>query len=411
MVMSESNSVVGQNEMNASRRAELSAPVYLDGFATMPLASEARSAMLAAWERPGNAGSPNASGERAARIIADARAEVASLIGAAATEMIFTSGATEANNLAIIGVATAARSLTTRCKVVVSAVEHKAILEPAAYLRTQGFEIAIAPVDKTGRLDLEAFEALIDENVLLTSVMLVNNETGVIQPVAEAAAIAHRYGAFVHSDAAQAAGKIQINVSKLDVDYLSLSGHKCYGPMGVGALYVAAGMPPPFPLMRGGGQQSGVRPGTEPVPLIAGFGAACTVAAEALARSNSVEANSKIDRLLNALRRQDVRYSRITGDNLVVPGSAAISIDGVDADSLCALVAPDVSLSTGSACNSGQLKMSHVLEAMGFSERSARSVVRIFCDRTSTEADIDRAAEAIARSTRRSRLATGEVRQ
>lgn len=409
--MSRSKSVVRQSDTNADRRAEPSAPVYLDGFATMPLAIEARSAMLAAWERPGNAGSPNASGERAARIIADARAEVASLIGAAPTEMIFTSGATEADNLAIIGVASAAASTTSRRKIIVSAVEHKAILEPAAYLGTQGFEIAIAPVDKTGRLNLEAFEALIDENVLLASVMLVNNETGVIQPVAEAAAIAHRFGGFVHSDAAQAAGKIQINVSELDVDYLSLSGHKCYGPMGVGALYVAAGMPPPFPLMRGGGQQSGVRPGTEPVPLIAGFGAACTVAAKALARSNSAEANSKIDRLLNALCRQDVRYSRITGDNLVVPGSAAISIDGVDADSLCALVAPDVSLSTGSACNSGQLKMSHVLEAMGFSERSARSVVRIMCDRTSTEADIDRAAEAIARSTHRSRLATGEVRQ
>lgn len=409
--MSQSKSVVSQCDAKADRRAEPSAPVYLDGFATMPLAIEARSAMLAAWERPGNAGSPNASGERAARIIADARAEVASLIGAAPTEMIFTSGATEADNLAIIGVASSAASTTSRRKIVVSAVEHKAILEPAAYLGTQGFEIAIAPVDKTGRLNLEAFEALIDENVLLASVMLVNNETGVIQPVAEAAAIAHRFGAFVHSDAAQAAGKIQINVSELDVDYLSLSGHKCYGPMGVGALYVAAGMPPPFPLMRGGGQQSGVRPGTEPVPLIAGFGAACTVAAKALARSNSAEANSKIDRLLNALRRQDVRYSRITGDRLVVPGSAAISIDGVDADSLCALVAPDVSLSTGSACNSGQLKMSHVLEAMGFSEGSARSVVRILCDRTSTEADIDRAAEAIARSIRRSRLATGEVRQ
>jgi cysteine desulfurase len=175
MVMSQSKSVVRQSDTNADRRAEPSAPVYLDGFATMPLAIEARSAMLAAWERPGNAGSPNASGERAARIIADARAEVASLIGAAPTEIIFTSGATEADNLAIIGVASAAASTTSRRKIIVSAVEHKAILESAAYLGTQGFEIAIAPVDKTGRLNLEAFEALIDENVLLASVMLVNN--------------------------------------------------------------------------------------------------------------------------------------------------------------------------------------------------------------------------------------------
>lgn len=386
-------------------------PIYLDGFATMPLSNEARSAMLAAWEHPGNAGSPNASGERAARIIAHARTEVGAMIGAAPTEMIFTSGATEANNLALVGVANATRAHTSRRRIIVSAVEHKAVLEPAAHLRAQGFEIITAPVDKEGRLDLGAFERLLDEGVLLASIMLVNNETGVIQPVAEAAAMARRFGAFVHSDAAQAAGKIQINVLQLDVDYLSLSAHKCYGPMGVGALYVAAGMPLPFPLMLGGGQQAGVRPGTEPVPLIAGFGAACAVAAKTLAQSNSAEAESKIDRLLNALSKKDVRYSRITGDHLVVPGSAAISIDGVDADSLCALVAPDVSLSTGSACNSGQLKMSHVLEAMGFSEKSARSVVRILCDRTSTDADVDRAAEAIARAIRRSRLATGEVRQ
>ena len=176
-----------QNVTNSDRPAEPTAPVYLDGFATMPLTSEARSAMLAAWEHPGNAGSPNASGERAARIVANARSEVASLIGAAPQEIIFTSGATEANNLAIIGVANAARLQTSRRKIIVSAVEHKAILEPAAYLGTQGFEIIIAPVDKAGRLSLEAFEDLIDENVLLASVMLVNNETGVIQPVAEAA--------------------------------------------------------------------------------------------------------------------------------------------------------------------------------------------------------------------------------
>lgn len=400
--------------LRAARSAMFGAqaePIYLDGFATMPLANEARSAMLAAWEHPGNPGSPNASGERAAQIIANARAEVASLIGAAPTEVIFTSGATEANNLAIVGVANATKAHTSRRRIIVSAVEHKAVLEPATSLEIQGFEVDVAPVDKAGRLDLAAFEALLDENVLLTSVMLVNNETGIIQPVAEASAIARRFGAFVHSDAAQAAGKIQVDVTQLDVDYLSLSAHKCYGPMGVGALYVAAGMPPPFPLMRGGGQQSGVRPGTEPVALIAGFGAACAVAAKTLARSKTDDTSSKIERLLDALRKRNVQYSRITGDHLVVPGSAAISFEGVDADSLCTAVAPEVSLSTGSACNSGQLKMSHVLEAMGFSERSARSVVRILCDRTSTDDDIDRAAEAIARSIRRSRLATGEVRQ
>ncbi|QKS02335.1 cysteine desulfurase (plasmid) [Sphingomonas sp. CL5.1] len=388
-----------------------SVPIYLDGFATLPLADEARAAMLAVWEQPGNAGSPNASGERAARIIADARADVASLIGATASEIIFTSGATEANNLALLGVATATRSQSARRRIVVSAIEHKAVLEPAAALAAEGFEVRIAPVDRHGRLDLEAMSGLLDETVLLVSVMLVNNETGVIQPVEEVAALAHRVGAYVHTDAAQAAGKIAIDVAALDVDYLSLSAHKCYGPMGVGALYVAAGMPAPVPLMRGGGQQSGIRPGTEPVPLIAGFGAAARVAIADLARGEIAGPTARIGRLLEGLASRQLRFARITGDHAVVPGSAAIAIDGIDGDSLCAQLARDVSLSTGSACTSGQIRISHVLEAMGFSEETARSVVRIFCDRTVTDADIDRATEAIVASIHRSQLATGEVRQ
>jgi len=387
------------------------APVYLDGFATLPLADEARAAMLAVWEQPGNAGSPNASGERAARIIADARADVASLVGATASEIIFTSGATEANNLALLGVATATRSQSARRRILVSAIEHKAVLEPAAALAEEGFEVTIAPVDGYGRLDLEAMTGLLDETVLLVSVMLVNNETGVIQPVEEVAALAHRVGAYVHTDAAQAAGKIVIDVAALDVDYLSLSAHKCYGPMGVGALYVAAGMPAPAPLMRGGGQQSGIRPGTEPVPLIAGFGAAARAAIAGLARGEIAGPTARIGRLLEGLASRQLRFARITGDHAVVPGSAAIAIEGIDGDSLCAQLAREVSLSTGSACTSGQIRISHVLEAMGFSEETAKSVVRIFCDRTVTDADIDRATEAIMASIHRSRLATGEVRQ
>ena len=387
------------------------APIYLDGFATLPLADEARAAMLAVWEQPGNAGSPNASGERAARIIADARADVAALLGAAASEIIFTSGATEANNLALLGVAAATRSISSRRRIVVSAIEHKAVLEPAATLAAEGFEVTIAPVDAHGRLDLEALATLLDDNVLLVSLMLVNNETGVIQPVAEAAALAHGVGAYVHSDAAQAAGKISIDVTALDIDYLSLSAHKCYGPMGVGALYVAAGMPAPAPLMRGGGQQSGIRPGTEPVPLIAGFGAAARTALNYLAQPGFSGPTARIDRLLDGLASRQLRFTRITGDHAVVPGSAAIAIDGIDGDSLCAQLAREVSLSTGSACTSGQIRISHVLEAMGFSEEMARSVVRIFCDRSLTDAEIDRATDAIIASTQRSRLATGEVRQ
>lgn len=387
------------------------APIYLDGFASLPLAPEAKGAMLAVWEQPGNAGSPNASGERAARIIAEGRAQVAALIGAAPSEIIFTSGATEANNLALLGVAQrAAASFPGKRRLVVSAIEHKAVLEPARVLADQGFTLNIAPVDASGRLDLDAFRALMGEDLLLASVMLVNNETGGVQPVTEAAALVHTAGGLFHSDAAQAAGKISVDVLDLDVDYLSLSAHKCYGPMGIGALYVAAHAPKPMPLVHGGGQQDAMRPGTEPVALIAGFGAAAMVARTALVNDRDHGA-ALIAALLDSLAQRQLRYRRITGDAPVVAGSAAIQLAGVDADQLCASVARGVSLSTGSACTSGQIKQSHVLEAIGLSVEDATQVIRIFCNRYQDEAEIVAAAERIVAAADRSRLAAGEVRQ
>lgn len=387
------------------------APMYLDGFATLPLAAQARDAMLAVWEQPGNAGSPNASGERAARIIADGRAAVAELIGAAPAEIVFTSGATEANNLALLGVAQTAATLQPgRRRIIVSAIEHKAVLEPTRLLEQQGFMISIAPVDHCGRLDLAALDTLLGDDVLLASLMLVNNETGVIQPVAEAAASVHASGGLVHSDAAQAAGKIAVDVLDLDVDYLSLSAHKCYGPMGIGALYVAAHAPKPAAIIHGGGQQDGMRPGTEPVALIAGFGAAAKVAHERLAQDQAHGARL-IETLIDGLADRQVRVRRITGDAAVVAGSAALQFVGVDADRLCTMAARHVSLSTGSACTSGQIKQSHVLEAIGYSEDDARQVVRIFCHRYQSHDDISSAVEHIVAAADRSRLAAGEVRQ
>lgn len=386
-------------------------PIYLDGFATLPLAPEARDAMLAVWEQPGNAGSPNASGERAARIIADGRADVAALIGAAPSEIIFTSGATEANNLALLGVARRTAALfPDKRRIIVSAIEHKAVLEPARLLAEQGFSLDIAPVDANGRLDLAALASLVRGDLLLASIMLVNNETGGIQPVAEAAAMVHDVGGLVHSDASQAAGKIAVDVLDLDVDYISLSAHKCYGPMGIGALYVAAHAPKPMPLMYGGEQQDAMRPGTEPVALIAGFAAAARVAKASLAADRD-HCHTLIEALLDGLRYRQMGLRRITGDAPVVPGSAALQLVGVDADQLCATVAREVSLSTGSACTSGQIKRSHVLESIGISEKDAGEVLRVFCHRYQDAQQIAAAVDRIVAAAHRSRVATGEAHQ
>lgn len=386
-------------------------PIYLDGFASLPLAPEALDAMAEAWSEPGNAASPNMAGERAARRVAEGRADVAALIAAAPSEIFFTSGATEANNLALLGGARAARSLLPdRRRIIVSAIEHKAVLEPARRLAKEGFDIRVAPVAADGRLDLAAFAALATDDVLLASVMLVNNETGVIQPAEAAAAILHRAGGFFHCDAAQALGKIAIDVGDLGADYLSLSAHKCYGPVGIGALFVAAGAPKPASLVYGGGQQEGVRPGTEPAPLIAGFGAAARVAATRR-ESDALHASASLDSLLGALAARQLRFEVATGESERVAGGAALYLPGIDADRVCAVVARNVSLSTGSACTSGQLSMSHVLEAIGYSEDKAQSVLRLFCHRYLTEDDISAAADHIVSAAERSRLATGEVRQ
>ncbi|MEI9425733.1 cysteine desulfurase family protein [Mesorhizobium sp. Cs1299R1N1] len=386
-------------------------PIYLDGFATLPLAPEALEAMVAVWAQPGNAGSPNVSGEIAARTIADGRGSVADLIGAAANEITFTSGATEANNLAVLGVARAARRFEpNRKRVLVSAVEHKAVFEPAHALQSEGFDVSIAPVDRCGRLDLAEFARLVDQDLLLASVMMVNNETGVIQPVKEAAALAHESGALFHSDAAQAAGKIEVDVFELDVDYLTLSAHKCYGPMGIGALYVAASALKPLPLTLGGGQQSGLRPGTEPVALIAGFGTAARVARARL-ESDQTHCSALIKLLLQTLEQRQLRFRRVSGDVPTVPGTASIQLFGVDADELCARLARDVSLSTGSACASGQIKTSHVLESIGLSEIDARGVIRVFCNRYHNSEEILEAANHIVKAAALSRLETGELHQ
>ena len=385
--------------------------IYLDGFATVPIAPEVRDVILASWEQPANAGSPHFAGEMAATTIARARSAVATLIGANPEEVTFTSGATESNNVILFGICKwALNQKSQRRRIIVSAIEHKAILEPVASLRAMGFEIVVAPVARDGLVDLAALRDLVDEHTLIVSVMALNNETGVIQPIAEVVELAHAAGAYVHSDMAQAAGKIAVDVHELDIDYASLSAHKMHGPMGVGALYNSRTAPKPEPLFFGGGQQGGLRPGTEPVALLAGFGKAAELAMQDLDR-NSGHSERLFKRLLSQLELRQVRYEITTGAAPRVPGGGSIILQGVNAEDLVIAVSKTLSLSTGSACTSGQVLPSHVLQAIGIDDRQAASILRIYVNRYNTEAEIDLAAVIMSTIARKLGAATGPIRQ
>lgn len=365
-------------------------PIYFDGFATTPLAPEARAAMILASSQPGNPGSPHFSGARASATLEKAREDVASLVGAGAQELIFTSGATESDNLAIRGVALRAlQSGSSRRKIVVSAIEHKAVLEAADSLRNLGFQIIRVPVTKKGVIDIEAAERLIDADTLLVSIMLANNETGAVQPVGRIAGIARSHGALLHCDAAQAAGKIPVNVEALDVDYMSLSSHKMYGPMGVGALYVANGAPRPMPIQFGGGQEQTMRPGTEPVYLLAGFGAAARLAEQRL-EDDMAHGHAMASTFKKGLLKRGIDFDLSTEDAETIPGSVSIYLPNRSADDIVSSVSPYASISTGSACTSGQIMPSHVLIAMGISPYKAASIIRILFGRYNNYHEIDR---------------------
>jgi cysteine desulfurase len=379
-------------------RPSRSRPIYLDGLSTMPLAPEARDAMLAAWDCPGNPGSPHMAGELAAALVEEGRAAVATLIGASPAEIVLTSGATEANNLAITGTALAAlRSGSERRHIVVSAIEHKAVIGPALRLREAGFEIELAPATRNGTVDLPALASLIRNDTLLVSLMVANNETGILQPVAAAAKIAHSRGAFIHTDAAQAVGKVPIDAVDLDVDYLSISSHKMRGPAGVGALYVSSVALRPTALIVGGGQEQGLRSGTEPVALVAGFGAAAQSAAQSMS-PRAERSRQLLDQFLATLAQHHV-HARVNGDNADrLPGAASLTIAGIDAQSLAQRLANNVFISTGSACTSGTIGTSHVLTAMGFSVHEARATFRLFFGDHIEEAEALIAAELIAKA-------------
>lgn len=371
-------------------------PIYLDYNATTPCDPRVVQAMLPYFtEIYGNpANGLHVLGRKAALAVETAREQVANLINAQPSEIFFTSGATESNHLAILG--TAEFAPASRRKVITCAIEHKAILEPCKRLAERGFEVVILPVDETGIVRLSDLEKVLDENTFLVSVQSANNEIGTLQPISKIASMAHRYGALVHTDAAQAAGKIPVDVNEWEVDLLSFSAHKMYGPKGIGALYVRGGRRkiPIRPLLEGGGQENGLRAGTLNVPGIVGFGAACEIAVTEIS-TESTRIQSLRDELEKNLLKKipNIRINARSAPRL--PNTSSLTFEGEEADALLARL-PQLMMSTGSACNTGALEPSHVLQSIGLTRQQASSSVRISLGRMTTDEDIQVIVEQIS---------------
>ena len=373
--------------------------IYLDHNATTPLDPRVLEAMVAVLrEGFGNASSLHWFGQRARAAVDQARGEVAALIGAIPAEIVFTGSGTEADNLALRGVAAAARA--PRRKILYSAVEHHAVVHTARALGEEGFPVEAVRVGADGLLDLDDLRHKVDEETGLVAVMLANNETGMVQPVAEVVRLCHERGALVHGDAVQAAGKIPVDVRALGVDLLALSAHKIYGPQGVGALYVRRGVRMK-PLLRGGAQERNRRAGTENVAGIVGLGHAAALAARELA-TEAPRLVGLRDRLESHLLA--IPGSRRNGEGPRVPNTVNVSFDRTEAESLLlALDLQGLAVSTGAACAAGAVEPSHVLRAMGLALERVQGSVRFSLGRSTTEAQIDRAGEVVAAAVERQR--------
>ncbi len=365
--------------------------VYLDHNATTPIDPRVLEAMLPfLGEDFGNPSSLHWFGQRARAAVEEARASVAALVGAEPAEIVFTASGSEADNMALRGVA--ARARPERRGIAVGAVEHHAVLNTAKALREEGWPVAVVRSSQAGSIDLDDLARQVDQETALVSVMLANNETGVLQPVAEASRIARAAGALVHCDAVQAAGKVPIDVRALDVDLLTLSAHKLYGPKGTGCLYLRRGTPMAA-LVLGGGQERNRRAGTENVAGIVAFGAAA-----ALARESLDEESRRVGRLRDRLEGRLLQLDgvRRNGEGPRLPNTANLSFAGAEAEGLLmALDLEGIAVSTGAACAAGGVEPSHVLRAMGFAPERVQSSLRLSLGRSTTEADVDRAAEAI----------------
>jgi cysteine desulfurase len=397
------------SQLGLGRRfCHLMDPIYLDYNATTPIAREVAEAMAPyLYEHFGNPSSSHPYGVTTKRAVEAARAQVAALLGCQPAEVIFTSGGTESNNYAIKGIALAHRERGNH--IITSAVEHPAVVEVCAWLESQGFRITVLPVDAYGLVDPADLERSITPDTTLVTVMHANNEVGTIQPVAELAAIAHRHGALMHTDAAQSVGKIPVNVDELGVDLLSVAGHKLYAPKGIGALYIRSGVRL-APLLHGAGHEGGRRPGTENVLAIVGLGQACQVAGRDLDR-NMAHFQAMRTRLHAGLARE-------LGDEAVklnghlekrLPNTLSLSFRGVEANTLLSEIGERVAASAGAACHGSaesprsadQVDVSAVLQAIGVPVEWAMGTVRFSVGRGTTAQEIDRAVEIVAEAVRR----------
>ncbi len=370
--------------------------IYLDHNATTPLLPAVIDRMTAVLrEEFGNPSSVHHFGQQAKASLDDARTDVANLIGAEPSEILFTSGGTEADNIAIRGAAEALEA-TGKRHLIASAIEHEAILNTLKALAKRGWRTTLLPVDQSGIVSVDTLRNALDDETAVVSVMHANNEIGTIQPIAELARVAHDHGASFHTDAVQSAGKIPVSVKTVGVDMLSMSAHKFYGPKGVGALWIRRGLRV-LPLLTGGRQERSRRAGTENVPGIAGMGVAARMAAAKMAEEGRRLAALR-DRLEAGILR-GVPGTAVNGSTEArVPNTTNISFDRVEAESLLiALDLEGVAVSTGSACSSGTLEPSHVLKAMGFNAHRTQNSIRFSLGAANTEAEIDRVIAVLPR--------------
>jgi cysteine desulfurase len=364
--------------------------IYLDHAASTPIADSVLQEMMPYFkENYGNPSSIHRFGRIATKAIDSARKRVTELVGASPGEILFTSGGTESNNTAIHGIMNQNRSK----QIITTSIEHDAILEPCRKLESLGFDVVYLPVDSTGLVDLQKLESTISEKTALVSVMLANNEVGTIQPISEIAKICKKHNVLLHTDAVQGVGKIPVNVKELGVDLMSISSHKINGPKGIGALYIRNGVTLD-PFILGGGQENGMRSGTENVANIVGFGKACQIA-----RENLQQNNSNLESLCNYLVQRvssEMSHVTVNGNKAKLPNNVHFTFLGVNGEDLIIkLDEHGIAASTGSACSVKTQKASHVLMAMGFSHEQITGSLRLSLGISNTKSEIDQTVDSL----------------